>query len=80
MSSTSREKSEYEQRAHRRECTGLVSTLYRIIVSHYGPLRYKELTPLLDGFSTLEAFLGPKTNLLVDLLSLIHCSDGNLTI
>jgi len=25
-----------------------------------GTTRCKELTPLLDGFSTLEAFLGPK--------------------
>jgi len=45
--------------------------------------RCKELTPLLDGFSTLEAFLGPKAHHLsirpsVDVLSLILCSDRNL--
>jgi len=33
--------------------------------------RCKELTPLLDGFSTLEAFLGPKAQPSVDVLSLI---------
>ena len=38
----------------------------------------KELTPLLDGFSTLEAFLGPKVQPSVDVLSLILCSDRNL--
>jgi len=42
--------------------------------------RCKKLTPLLDGFSTLEAFLGPKAQpLSVDVLSLILCSDRNLT-
>ena len=42
--------------------------------------RCKELTPLLDGFSTLKAFLGPKAQLLsVDVLSLILCSDRSLT-
>ena len=42
--------------------------------------RCKELTPLLlDGFLTLEAFLGPKAQpLLVLVPSLILCSDGNL--
>ena len=48
--------------------------------------RCKELTPLLDGFSTLEAFLGLKAQLYshhtiqlsVDVLSLILCSDRNL--
>jgi len=36
-------------------------------------------TPLLDGFPTLEAFLGRNANqLLVDVLSLIPCSDGDL--
>jgi hypothetical protein len=42
--------------------------------------RCKELTPLLDGFSTLEAFLGPKAQqiLSVDVLSLILCKDRNL--
>jgi len=40
--------------------------------------RCKELTPLLDGFSTLEAFLGPKAHQSVDVLSLIFCSDRNL--
>ena len=41
--------------------------------------RCKELTPLLDGFSTLEAFLGPKAQPSpVDVLSLILCSDRNL--
>jgi hypothetical protein len=41
--------------------------------------RCKELTPLLDGFSTLEAFLGPKApKLSVDVLSLILCKDRNL--
>jgi hypothetical protein len=41
--------------------------------------RCKELTPLLDGFSTLEAFIGAKAQpLSVDVLSLILCSDGDL--
>ena len=41
--------------------------------------RCKEHTPLLDDFSTLEAFLGPKAQpLSVDVLSLILCSDCNL--
>ena len=30
-------------------------------------MRCKELTPLLDGFSTLEAFLGPKSQPLIGL-------------
>ena len=37
--------------------------------------RCKDLTPLLNGFSTLEAFLGPKANQLIDVLSLIICCD-----
>jgi hypothetical protein len=41
-------------------------------------MRCNELTPLLDGFSTLEAFHGPKAQLLVVVLSLIICSDGDL--
>jgi hypothetical protein len=40
--------------------------------------RCKELTPLLDGYSTLEAFLGPKAQPSVDVLSLILCKDRNL--
>jgi hypothetical protein len=42
---------EYEQRAHRRGCTELVEAL--------GTTAMQNLTPLLDGFSTLEAFLSP---------------------
>jgi len=40
--------------------------------------RCKELTPLLDGLFTLEAFPGPKAQPSADVLSLILCSDRNL--
>jgi hypothetical protein len=37
--------------------------------------RCKELTPLLDGFSTLEAFLGPKAlKLSIRLAGALECS------
>jgi len=42
------------QRAHK----GMSQTTGRSIRDQ----RCKELTPLLDGFSTLEAFLGPKAH------------------
>ena len=59
-------------------CAESVRAGARELVEALGTMRCNELTPLLDGFSTLEAFHGPKAQLLVVVLSLIICSDGDL--